>query len=426
MTVAHRPRGFAIVYVRMRIARKALDPMHERLRNKKPGFATRAIHQAQEANEFLGALTPPVFMTSTYGFTTVEEGEAIFRGDAQGYVYGRTRNPTQALFEARIASLGGAETGLALASGMAAISATMFSLLEAGDRVLFNNMLYGNSFELFARGLPRLGIESMVVDFTDLDEVAKMLEHRRPKLIFFETPSNPALTVVDISAIAALAKQAGALTVVDNTFATPLLQRPLELGADLVIHSATKYLGGHGDLIAGAVAGPGRLIDEIRRKGLRNLTGATIAPMTAFLLLRGLKTLELRMDRHCSSALAIAQGLQSHPAVSWVSYPGLEGSRFYEVAQRQMSAFGGLIACELHGGKRAGVEFMNRLKLARLAVSLGDAETLVQHPASMTHATYTPEERVQHGISDGLIRFSIGLESLADIQEDIFAALAGG
>jgi cystathionine beta-lyase/cystathionine gamma-synthase len=221
-----------------------------------------------------------------------------------------------------------------------------------------------------------------------------------------------------------MAKQAGALTVVDNTFATPLLQRPLELGAELVVHSATKYLGGHGDLIAGVVLGPAALIDEIRRKGLRNLTGATIAPMTAFLLLRGLKTLELRMERHCASALAIAKDLQSHPAVLWASYPGLEGSRSYEVARRQMSAFGGLIACELHGGKRAGVEFMNRLKLIRLAVSLGDPETFVQHPASMTHATYTPEERARYGISEGLIRFSIGLESLEDIQEDIFAALA--
>lgn len=397
--------------------------MRERLKNKKPGFATRAIHEGQEASNFLGALTPPVFMTSTYAFPSVEEGEAIFRGEANGYVYGRTRNPTQALFEARMASLEGAEAGLALASGMAAISATMFSLLEAGDRVLFSSMLYGNSFELFARALPHFGIESVVVDFSDLERVEQTLARLRPKLIFFETPGNPTLAAVDIAAVSAMAKQAGALTVVDNTFATPLLQRPLELGAELVVHSATKYLGGHGDLIAGVVLGPAALIDEIRRKGLRNLTGATIAPMTAFLLLRGLKTLELRMERHCASALAIAKDLQSHPAVLWASYPGLEGSRSYEVARRQMSAFGGLIACELHGGKRAGVEFMNRLKLIRLAVSLGDPETLVQHPATMTHATYTPEERARYGISEGLIRFSIGLESLEDIQEDIFAAL---
>ena len=397
--------------------------MDEERKNRKPGFATRAIHEGYDASDFLGALVPPVFMTSTYAFPTAEEGEEIFRGEKPGYVYGRTRNPTQALFEARLASLEGAEAGLAVASGMAAISATMFSLLESGDCVLFNRTLYGNSFELFARGLPRFGIKSIVVDFTNLEQLAKAFALRHPKLVFFETPSNPTLALIDIGAVASMAKCHGALTVVDNTFATPPLQQPLALGADLVVHSATKYLGGHGDLIAGAVVGPVRLIDTIRRNGLRNLTGATIAPLTAFLLLRGLKTLELRMERHCASAFEIARVLERHPAVSWVSYPGLSASPFYDLARRQMSAFGGLIACELHGGKHTGKEFMNRLKLAKLAVSLGDAETLVQHPASMTHATYTPEERIKHGISDGLLRFSIGLESLDDICQDIVEAL---
>jgi methionine-gamma-lyase len=397
--------------------------MDEERKNRKPGFATRAIHEGYDASDFLGALVPPVFITSTYAFPTAEEGEAIFRGEKPGYVYGRTRNPTQALFEARLANLEGAEAGLAVASGMAAISATMFSLLESGDCVLFNRTLYGNSFELFARALPRFGIKSVVVDFTNLEQLAEAFALHHPKLVFFETPSNPTLALIDIDAVASTAKRHGALTVVDNTFATPALQQPLALGADLVVHSATKYLGGHGDLIAGAVVGPARLIDTIRRNGLRNLTGASIAPMTAFLLLRGLKTLELRMERHCASACEIARVLEHHPAVSWVSYPGLAASPFYDLAQRQMSAFGGLITCELHGGKPAGMEFMNRLKLAKLAVSLGDAETLVQHPASMTHATYTSEERMKHGISDGLLRFSIGLESPDDICEDIVEAL---
>ncbi len=397
--------------------------MDEERKIRKPGFATRAIHEGYAASDFLGALVPPVFMTSTYAFPTAEEGEAIFSGEKPGYVYGRTRNPTQALFEARLASLEGAEAGIAVASGMAAISATMFSLLESSDCVLFNRTLYGNSFELFARGLPRFGIKSIVVDFTNLEQLAKAFALHHPRLVFFETPSNPTLALIDIGAVAAIAKRHGALTVVDNTFATPALQQPLALGADLVVQSATKYLGGHGDLIAGAVVGPVRLIDMIRRNGLRNLTGATIAPLTAFLLLRGLKTLELRMERHCASASEIARVLERHPAVSWVSYPGLSASPFYDLARRQMSAFGGLIACELHGGKDTGMEFMNRLKLAKLAVSLGDAETLVQHPASMTHATYTPEERMKHGISDGLLRFSIGLESLDDICEDIVEAL---
>lgn len=399
--------------------------MDEKRKNRKQGFATRAIHEGYDPSDFLGALVPPVFMTSTYAFPTAEEGEAIFRGEKPGYVYGRTRNPTQALFEARLASLEGAEAGLAVASGMAAISATMFSLLEAGDCVLFNRTLYGNSFELFARGLPRFGIKSVVVDFTNLELLAEAFDLHRPKLVFFETPSNPTLALIDIGAVAAIAKRQGALTVVDNTFATPALQQPLALGTDLVVHSATKYLGGHGDLIAGAVVGPARLIDMIRRNGLRNLTGATIAPVTAFLLLRGLKTLELRMERHCASAIEIARALERHPAISWVSYPGLETSPFCDLARRQMSAFGGLIAFELRRGKKAGMEFMNRLKLVKLAVSLGEAETLVQHPASMTHATYKPEERIRYGISDGLFRFSIGLESLDDITEDIFEALAG-
>jgi len=397
--------------------------MDEKEANSRRGFATRAIHAGDDQADYHGALIPPVFMTATYAFPTAEDGEALFRGERQGYVYGRTRNPTQALLESRLASLEGAEAGLALASGMAAIGTTMLSLLQAGDRVLINRTLYGNSFELFVRGLPRFRVETTTVDFTDLGAVEAALSERRPKLVFFETPSNPTLEVIDIAAVAALAKTAGALTVVDNTFATPALQRPIALGADLVAHSATKYLGGHGDLMAGAVVGPASLIDAIRRNGLRNLTGATIAPLTAFLLLRGLKTLELRMERHSASALAIARMLDKSPAVSRVSYPGLEGSEFYDLARRQMSAFGGLVACELHGGKSAGMRFMNRLKLAKRAVSLGDAETLVQHPASMTHAPYTEDERREHGISDALIRFSIGLETFADIENDVLDAL---
>jgi methionine-gamma-lyase len=387
------------------------------------GFATRAIHLGHDPADCSGALTPPVFMTSTYAFETAEEGEALFRGDRQGFVYGRTRNPTQALFEQRIASLEGAEAALATASGMAAISSTVWSLLQTGDRVLIDHTLYGNSFALFMRGLPRFGIRVTVADFTDVEAVAASLTEYPPKLVFCESPGNPTLRIIDIASVANVAHRVGALLIVDNTFATPALQQPISLGADLVVHSATKYIGGHGDLIAGVVAGPQSLVETIRREALRYLTGAAIAPLNAFLLLRGLKTLELRMERHCSSAIAIARLLGRHPAVASVFYPGLENSPFHDLAARQMSGFGGLIACELHGGKRAGMDFMNRLALASLAVSLGDAETLVQHPASMTHSTYTVEERQSHGISDGLIRFSIGLETLSDIESDIHQAL---
>jgi methionine-gamma-lyase len=389
----------------------------------KRGFATRAIHTGHNPADHLGALTPPVFMTSTYAFETAEAGEQIFRGEREGYVYGRTRNPTQALLEERIASLENAEAGLAVASGMAAISSTLWTLLEAGNEVVIDHTLYGNSFALFVRGLTRFGVKVAVADFTDLDAAAAAIAKGTPKLVLFETPANPNLRIIDIAAIGRMAHESGALLIVDNTFATPALQQPILLGADLVVHSATKFIGGHGDLIAGIVAGPKEIVEQIRRQGLRYFTGATIAPLTAFLLLRGLKTLELRMERHCSSALAVAQLLQQHPAITWVSYPGLENSPFHKLAKRQMTAFGGLIACELRGGKKAGMAFMNHLALIPRAVSLGDAETLVQHPASMTHSPYTQEGRQKHGITAGLIRFSIGLETLSDLKHDILQAL---
>ncbi|MBP2230439.1 methionine-gamma-lyase [Azospirillum agricola] len=386
------------------------------------GLSTRAIHLNYDPASEQGALTPPVFMTSTYAFETAEDGAALFRGEKEGYVYGRTKNPTQALLEARLADLEGAEAGLAVASGMAAISATLWTLLSAGDLVVIDHTLYGNSYALFTRGLTRFGIRVEVADFTDLDDIARALA-LRPALIHFETPANPNLRIVDIAAVSALAHAAGALVMVDNTFATPVLQRPIEHGADLVVHSATKFLGGHGDLIAGVLVGPKAILDRVRAHGLRYLTGATVAPLTAFLLLRGLKTLELRVERHSASAAAIAELLAAHPAVRRVGYPGLADSPGHAIAKRQMSGFGGLVSCELEGGLEAGVRFMNRLVLATRAVSLGDAETLVQHPASMTHAAYSAEERARHGIGDGLIRLSIGLENLPDIREDILQAL---
>jgi methionine-gamma-lyase len=389
----------------------------------KDGFATRAIHFGYEPAGCCGSLTPPIFQTATYAFDSLEDAEAVFRGERSGYVYGRTRNPTQNILEERLASLEEAQAGLAMASGMAAISSTMLSLLQTGDRVLIDHTLYGNSFALFMHGMPRFGIFAEAIDFTDLDAVEKATKKSSPKVIFCETPGNPTLRVLDISAISVIARSAGALFVVDNTFATPALQQPIRLGADLVVHSATKYIGGHGDLVAGAVLGSKKLVDSIRREALRCMTGATMSPFTAFLLLRGLKTLELRMQRHCSSALTVARMLEEHPAVATVFYPGLESSRFHGLAARQMSASGGLLAFELHGGKKAAVQFINNLALARRAVSLGDAETLVQHPASMTHATYTEEERERYGIRDSLVRISVGLETPSDIENDIQQAL---
>ena len=265
-------------------------------------------------------------MTSTYAFETAEDGAALLRGEKDGYIYGRTKNPTQSVLEARIADLEGAEAGLVVASGMAAISATLWTLLSAGDLVVIDHTLYGNSYALFTRGLIRFGIRVEVADFTDPDDLARALA-LRPALVHFETPANPNLRVIDIAAVSAL-------VMVDNTFATPVLQRPI----------------GHGDLIAGVVVGPKAIIDRIRGYGLRYLTGATIAPLTAFLLLRGLKTLELRVERHSASAAAIAGLLADHPAVRRVDYPGLPGSPGHGIARRQMSGFGGLVSCELEGG----------------------------------------------------------------------------
>ena len=391
-------------------------------RNAGPGFSTRAIHLGYDPATEKGALIPPIFMTSTYALESAEAGAEMFRGERAGYIYGRTRNPTQALLEERLASLEGGEAGLALASGMGAITSLIWSLVSAGDEVVIDHTIYGSSFAFFTKGLGRFGVTTRLADLTRPETLEAVLG-KKTRVVFFETPANPNLRVIDIRRVADIAHGAGAKVVVDNTFASPALQRPLEFGADAVVHSATKYLGGHGDLLAGIVVGSTELIGQVRGMGLRWLTGATLSPLNAFLILRGLKTLELRMERHSRSALAVAELLTGHPAVSQLSYPGLPSFPQYELARRQMSRPGGLIAFELKGGLSAGLDLMNGLKLATRAVSLGDAETLVQHPATITHATYTAEERAEHGIGDGLLRLSIGLENVEDILDDVKQAL---
>jgi methionine-gamma-lyase len=391
-------------------------------KNNRPGFSTRAIHVGYDPADAEGALTPPVHFTSTYVFESAEHGADVFAGVRDGYIYGRTKNPTQTILETRLADLEDGEAALAVASGMGAISATLWTLLAEGSHVVIDRVLYGNTYALFTKGLARFGVKVSVADFTRPETVADAI-CGDTRLLYFETPANPNLRVIDIAAIAGLARIVDVLTVVDNTFATPALQRPLLLGADLVVHSATKYLGGHGDLIAGAVVGENELVKRIRLQGLRFLTGATLSPLSAFLILRGLKTLELRMERHSQSALRVGEMLQDHPLVAAVHYPGLPGFPQAEIVRRQMSAGSGLVSFELKGGVAEGRALMNALTLAHRAVSLGDAETLVQHPASMTHAAYSAEDRVRHGISDGLIRMSIGLESVDDILDDLDSAL---
>jgi methionine-gamma-lyase len=391
-------------------------------RNSEYGLATRAIHGGYLPEEARGALTPPAYLTSTYVFETAEEAADVFAGRREGYVYGRTKNPTQSVLEQRLANLEGAEAALVVASGMAAISALLWSLLGTGSHVVIDRVLYGNTFALFTKGLTRFGVSVQVADFTRPETVAAAV-CKDTRLFFFETPANPNLRVVDIAAIAAIGRSVDVLTVVDNTFATPVLQRPLEHGADVVVHSATKYLGGHGDLIAGAIAGSAEIVTKVRMHGLRYLTGATVSPLSAFLILRGLKTLDLRMAQHSRSALAVAEMLAVHPAVATVHYPGLADFPQRHIVERQMSAGSGLVAFELKGGLDEGLAVINRLELAQCAVSLGDAETLIEHPASMTHAAYSAAERTQYGIADGLLRMSVGLEDTDDILDDLDRAL---
>ncbi|WP_460423435.1 methionine gamma-lyase [Pseudomonas sp. ZL2] len=390
--------------------------------NNKSGFATRAIHHGYNPLDHNGALVPPIYQTATFAFPTVEYGAACFAGEEAGHFYSRISNPTLALLEQRMASLEGGEAGLALASGMGAITATLWTLLRPGDEVLVGRTLYGCTFAFLHHGIGEFGVKVRHVDMSDLQAVAAAISDRT-RVIYFETPANPNMHMTDIAAVAKLARQHDISVVVDNTYCTPYLQRPLELGADLVVHSATKYLSGHGDITAGLVVGRKALVDRIRLEGLKDMTGAVLSPHDAALLMRGMKTLTLRMERHCSNAQTIAEYLEQQPEVELISYPGLPGFAQYELAQRQMRLPGGMIAFELKGGVTAGRRFMNALQLFSRAVSLGDAESLAQHPASMTHSSYTPEELAQYGISEGLVRLSVGLEDIDDLLADIQQAL---
>ncbi|MFN3912468.1 methionine gamma-lyase [Hyphomonas sp.] len=390
---------------------------------KRPlGPATRAIHYGYDPAANGNALTPPLHLSSTFAFPDAETGGALFAGEAEGHIYSRISNPTTALLEARIASLECAEAGLATASGMGAISSLMWTLLKPGDEIITDKTLYGCTFAFMRDGLSRFGIRITHVDLRDPANLSTAISGQT-RIVYFETPANPNMRLVDIAAASRIAHGAGALVVVDNTYASPLITRPIELGADFVVHSATKYLGGHGDLIAGMVLGKADAIKDVRMIGVKDMTGSVMAPFNAMLVMRGLKTLQLRMARHCESGMRVAEWLEAQPGVEAVHYPGLKSHPQHDLAKRQMAGFGGMIALELKGGLEAGIAMMNRLQMIRRAVSLGDAETLVQHPASMTHSTYSKDERLAHGISDGLVRLSVGLEDAEDILADLADAL---
>ncbi|WP_342650632.1 methionine gamma-lyase [Pseudomonas sp. REB1044] len=393
-----------------------------RVASDKPGFSTRAIHQGYDPQSHGGALVPPVYQTATYAFESVEYGAACFAGEQAGHVYSRISNPTLALLEQRMASLEGAEAGLALASGMGAITSTLWTLLRPGDELIVGETLYGCTFAFLHHGIGEFGVMIRHVDLNDLAALEAAITPQT-RMIYFETPANPNMHLVDIPAVVGVARRHELLVTVDNTYCTPYLQRPLELGADLVVHSATKYLSGHGDLTAGLVLGRQALIERIRLQGLKDMTGAVLSAQDAALLMRGLKTLALRMERHCSNALRVAQFLERQAQIEVIRYPGLSSFPQFGLAQRQMRLPGGMIAFELKGGQQAGRRFMNALQVFSRAVSLGDAESLAQHPASMTHSSYTAQERVEHGISEGLVRLSVGLEDIEDLLADLGQAL---
>ncbi|MEL6329569.1 MAG: cystathionine gamma-synthase [Planctomycetota bacterium] len=377
-------------------------------------FATRAIHAGQSPDPSTGAITTPVYMTSTY----VQKSPGVIVGE---YDYTRAANPTRTALEANLAALEGAKHGLCFGSGVAAEGAVLH-LLDSGDEVLLCDDVYGGTNRLFHRVFGQLGIKTVLIDMTDLDSVKNAITPRT-KLIWLETPTNPTLKIIDIAAVSRLGKQAGAITVVDNTFASPYLQTPLSLGADVVHHSMTKYVGGHSDALGGALLTSD---DELHRrlKFIQLSEGAVPGIMECSLFLRSTKTLHLRMQRHCENAERIAAHLDKHPAVEKVVYPGLESHPQHELAKKQMCGFGGMITIYLKGGLDAAKKMLEAIELFGLAESLGGVESLIEHPAIMTHASVPPEQREQLGISDGLVRLSVGVEDVDDLIEDLDRSLA--
>ncbi|WP_088232217.1 methionine gamma-lyase [Bacillus cereus] len=382
---------------------------------KKKHMETALIHHGYTSEEHKGSLTPPLFQTSTFTFETAEQGEASFAGVDPSYIYSRLGNPTVKLFEERMAVLEGGEEALAFGSGMAAISANLIGFLKAGDHIICSNGLYGCTYGF----LEVLEEKFMIThSFCDMETEEDLESKIRPntKLIFVETPINPTMKLIDLKQVIRVAKRNGLLVIVDNTFCSPYLQRPLELGCDAVVHSATKYIGGHGDVVAGVTICKTKALAE-KIRPMRKDIGGIMAPFDAWLLLRGLKTLAVRMDRHCDNAEKIVSFLKNHDAVEGVWYP--EG----ELASRQMKRGGGVISFSIKGGKEETQAFINDLHFITIAVSLGDTETLIQHPATMTHAAIPAELRQEMGIYDNLIRLSVGLESWEDIVSDLEQAL---
>lgn len=383
--------------------------------------ATQVIHAGAAHDDPHGALTSPLYQTSTFKFSSAEQGTRRFAGEEEGYIYSRLGNPTTAELERRMATLEGYEAAAAAATGMGAIAAATMAFVRSGDHIVVSDAIYGCSFALFSELFERFGVEA---DFIDLNDEGLLQETLREntRLVFLETPANPHLKVVDIEKVHAVIADLDIRLVVDNTFMTPLMQQPKRHGADIVVHSATKFLNGHGDVVAGIICGSDEDISTIKSTTLKDM-GATISPHDAWLILRGLKTLDVRMQRHCGNADAVYQFLAARDDIKKIYYPGAPDHEAQSLMGKQMSSHGAVIAFELEGDETKARYFLNQLQMITLAVSLGDAETLIQHPASMTHSPYTPEARAKAGISDTLIRIAVGLEAADDIIADLEQAL---
>ena len=390
-------------------------PDEQQNRKNRLGFATRAIHAGQAPDPTTGAIMPPIYATSTY----VQDSPGVHKG----YEYSRSQNPTRMAYERCVADLESGTAGFAFASGMAA-TGTLLELVETGGHVIANDDLYGGTYRLFENVRRRsAGLDFTFLDLSDAEPLAGAIRPET-KMVWVETPTNPLLKLVDLARIAELAKARGLIAVCDNTFATPWVQRPLELGFDLVMHSATKYLNGHSDMVGGVlVVGDDADLRE-RLAYLQNAVGAVQGPFDSFLALRGLKTLALRMERHCSNAARIAEYLEGHEEVEKVYYPGLASHPQHALAQRQMRAGGGMVTAVLRGGLPMARRFLERVEIFALAESLGGVESLIEHPAIMTHASVPPENRAALGISDGLVRLSVGVEDVDDLLADLAQALA--
>ncbi len=386
-------------------------------KTKKQHFDTLSIHAAEQEDQNQ-SLNPPIYMTSTFTFTDLQQAEDTFSFKRRAYVYTRGGNPTINLFEQRLATLENGVDGVAFSSGMAAISSVVMSFAAAGDSLVAHRNLYGSTFGFLNHLITNYGVKTKFINMTDLNAVEKAITSET-KLIYLETPTNPALEIIDIEALAKIAHSNGVKVVVDNTFATPVFQRPLDFGADVVLHSATKYISGHGDVIGGFATSKDFDYVQKLKFGYMCELGGVMSPFNAWLLLRGMKTLGLRMERHEKNAREIANFLRNRPEVVKVSYPGFEDHPGHDIASRQMEGFGGIISFELKGPRENAESFVRNLKLIKLAVSLGDAETLVEVPAMMTHRDYPEEELHEFGFSKKTVRISAGLEHYSDLLNDI-------